>query len=168
MKSKPILLQTQCQTLGRLIWVWLEGWPYFPYLAELGDFQRFFSTFWFCDDWHSVYAWCLFWLLQPVQNALNWFNYPSQQPLREYFKVCSFSYKWTSNFRLPKAMEAADPVQQSRLFSMVEAAIAASFLQTVRGMVRAHLWCVSSSDQGKSTIHFISDNTLKKKTKKGL
>lgn len=57
-------------------------------------------------------------------------------------------------------MGAADPVQQSEPFSMVEAAIAGTLLQAVRDMVRAHLWCLC--DQGKSTSQLISDNTLKK------
>lgn len=56
-------------------------------------------------------------------------------------------------------MGAADPVQ-SGPFSMVEAAIAATLLQAVKDVVRAHLWCLC--DQGKSTSHLISDNTLKK------
>lgn len=36
-------------------------------------------------------------------------------------------------------MGAADPVQQSEPFSMVEAAIAGTLLQAARDMVRAHL-----------------------------
>lgn len=81
------------------------------------------------------------WLLQTVQNALTWLNYPSQQPLIEYFKVCSFSYKRTSYFSLtlPEAMGAAEPVQQSGPFRVVEGTIAATLLQAVRDMVRAHL-----------------------------
>lgn len=36
-------------------------------------------------------------------------------------------------------MEAADPVQQSGAFNMMEATIAATLLQPVRDMVTAHL-----------------------------
>lgn len=81
------------------------------------------------------------WLLQTVQSALNWLSYPSQQPLIEHFKVCSFSYKWTSYFSLtlPTVMGPPEPVQQSGPLGMMEAPIATTLLQPVRDMVRAHL-----------------------------